>query len=350
MSLAPMPLRSSVSFPEVRVRHVTFNRIDRETPVQPSSSHAVVDPAPRPDRPSRTHGGLIRPSPLIPVGHRFRSCHARVHDHKVRPYTRARSHRAGRQRAHGSRWRRDGCRGDRRRRGRRRGSRVHGQRHGECRGGPRHDPVHRLRAEHGGLGFPDEHHADPGTAQGGGRGDAALPGRLLRRHLQLAGQHRPGRLRSPRAPTSTRSWARRRRSARSRSSSPTTAPAPRRRRRPGSSTPTSPRATASSTGRSATSTTATAIYGANWEADDYSDKSPAQYATELLQFASAMKAVDPSIKIGAVLTLPGNWPDSVVASGDERGLEPAGAVDRRAGHRLRHRALVPAELPGARRW
>ena len=29
-----------------------------------------------------------------------------------------------------------------------------------------------------------------------------------------------------------------------------------------------------------------------------------------------MKAVDPSIKIGAVLTLPGNWPDSVVAAGD----------------------------------
>jgi hypothetical protein len=57
------------------------------------------------------------------------------------------------------------------------------------------------------------------------------------------------------------------------------------------------------------------IYGTNWEANNYSDKSPAQYATELLQFASAMKAVDPSIKIGAVLTLPGNWPDSVVASG-----------------------------------
>src|SRR5262249_34385255 len=31
---------------------------------------------------------------------------------------------------------------------------------------------------------------------------------------------------------------------------------------------------------------------------------------------SAMKAVDPTVKIGAVLTLPGNWPDSVVASGD----------------------------------
>jgi Cellulose binding domain/Fibronectin type III domain len=57
------------------------------------------------------------------------------------------------------------------------------------------------------------------------------------------------------------------------------------------------------------------IYGSDWEANNYSDKSPAQYATELLQYASAMKAVDPSIKIGAVLTLPGNWPDSVVASG-----------------------------------
>jgi len=39
-----------------------------------------------------------------------------------------------------------------------------------------------------------------------------------------------------------------------------------------------------------------------------------------------MKAVDPTIKIGAVLTLPGNWPDSVVASGDQPGLEPGGAV------------------------
>ena len=161
-------------------------------------SSAVVDPAPRPDRRSRTHGGLIRPSPLIPVGHPFRSCHARVHDHKVRPDIRARSHRAGRQRAHGSRRRSDGRRGDRwRRRGRRRGRRVHGQRDRQRRGGPRHDPVHRLRAELGGLGQPDERPADPGTAAAGRRRDAALPGRLLRRHLQLAGQHRAGRLRGP---------------------------------------------------------------------------------------------------------------------------------------------------------
>ena len=57
-------------------------------------------------------------------------------------------------------------------------------------------------------------------------------------------------------------------------------------------------------------------YGADWEADDHASKSPATYAGNLVQYADAMKAVDPAIKIGAVLTLPGNWPDSVVASGD----------------------------------
>jgi hypothetical protein len=35
-----------------------------------------------------------------------------------------------------------------------------------------------------------------------------------------------------------------------------------------------------------------------------------------LQFIQAMKAVDPSIQIGAVLTMPGNWPDGVIAKGD----------------------------------
>ena len=57
-------------------------------------------------------------------------------------------------------------------------------------------------------------------------------------------------------------------------------------------------------------------YGADWEADGHASKSPATYAGNLIQYADAMKAVDPTIKIGAVLTLPGNWPDSVVASGD----------------------------------
>ena len=57
-------------------------------------------------------------------------------------------------------------------------------------------------------------------------------------------------------------------------------------------------------------------YGAHWENDTHASHSPAAYASNFMQYASAMKAVDPTIKIGAVLTLPGNWPDSVVAGGD----------------------------------
>jgi hypothetical protein len=57
-------------------------------------------------------------------------------------------------------------------------------------------------------------------------------------------------------------------------------------------------------------------YGADWEADNHASKSPTTYANNVLQYASAMKAVDPTVKIGAVLTLPGNWPDGDVASGD----------------------------------
>src|SRR5205823_6079125 len=57
-------------------------------------------------------------------------------------------------------------------------------------------------------------------------------------------------------------------------------------------------------------------YGANWETDNHTDKSPTGYANTVLSYATAMKAVDPTIKIGAVLTLPGNWPDSVVGGSD----------------------------------
>ncbi|WP_252786318.1 cellulose binding domain-containing protein [Actinoallomurus rhizosphaericola] len=57
-------------------------------------------------------------------------------------------------------------------------------------------------------------------------------------------------------------------------------------------------------------------YGADWELDDHADKSPAAYAHNLVEYAKAMKAVDPTIKVGAVLTLPGGWPDGSVASGD----------------------------------
>jgi hypothetical protein len=57
-------------------------------------------------------------------------------------------------------------------------------------------------------------------------------------------------------------------------------------------------------------------YGSGWEKDDHADKSPKAYATNALEYISKMKAVDPSIKIGVVLTTPGNWPDGQKAGGD----------------------------------
>ncbi len=57
-------------------------------------------------------------------------------------------------------------------------------------------------------------------------------------------------------------------------------------------------------------------YGANWEADDHADKSPTGYANGVVAYADAMKAADPSVKVGAVLTTPANWPDGIVGSGD----------------------------------
>jgi Cellulose binding domain/Fibronectin type III domain len=71
-------------------------------------------------------------------------------------------------------------------------------------------------------------------------------------------------------------------------------------------------------------------YGANWEADAHCDTSlngppvtigsepaqtydcgPTQYAENVLQYISAMKAADPNIRVCAVLTTPGFWPDGV---------------------------------------
>ncbi|MBW8800878.1 MAG: cellulose-binding protein [Streptomyces sp.] len=56
--------------------------------------------------------------------------------------------------------------------------------------------------------------------------------------------------------------------------------------------------------------------GKGWEQDDHADKSPTAYATNLVAYSKAMKAVDPTVKIGAVLTTPGGWPDTVKAPGD----------------------------------
>ncbi|MEU4471994.1 cellulose binding domain-containing protein [Micromonospora sp. NPDC023888] len=57
-------------------------------------------------------------------------------------------------------------------------------------------------------------------------------------------------------------------------------------------------------------------YGSAWEADDHPDKSATQYARLVVEYADAMKAVDPSVKVGAVLTMPGNWPDGITAGSD----------------------------------
>ncbi|MEV6008717.1 cellulose binding domain-containing protein [Streptomyces sp. NPDC051976] len=57
-------------------------------------------------------------------------------------------------------------------------------------------------------------------------------------------------------------------------------------------------------------------YGSGWETDQHADTSPTAYARGVLDYVSAMKAVDPAVKVGAVLTMPGNWPDGVMASGE----------------------------------
>jgi hypothetical protein len=57
-------------------------------------------------------------------------------------------------------------------------------------------------------------------------------------------------------------------------------------------------------------------YGSAWEADNHADKSPRAYAEGVVAYARAMRAVDPSVKVGAVLTTPANWPDGLVGAAD----------------------------------
>ncbi|MFD5752507.1 cellulose-binding protein [Streptomyces sp. NPDC127033] len=54
----------------------------------------------------------------------------------------------------------------------------------------------------------------------------------------------------------------------------------------------------------------------NWEYDTHTDRSPAAYANACVDYIDAMKAVDPSIKVGVVLTTPGFEPDGQVGPGD----------------------------------
>jgi hypothetical protein len=49
-------------------------------------------------------------------------------------------------------------------------------------------------------------------------------------------------------------------------------------------------------------------YGATWEVN-HKPHDPTTYAQGVVSYSAAMKAVDPSVRVGAVLTAPGNWPD-----------------------------------------
>jgi hypothetical protein len=54
-------------------------------------------------------------------------------------------------------------------------------------------------------------------------------------------------------------------------------------------------------------------YGSQWEYNTHT-LGPTTYANSVVSFSSAMKAVDPTIKTGLVLTTPGFWPDGVTSS------------------------------------
>ena len=104
-----------------------------------------------------------------------------------------------------------------------------------------------------------------------------------------------------------------------------------RRKRPtGSSTPTSPRATATSTGRSATRYYGNGYYGADWEPDYHASKSPATYAANVVQYAQAMKAVDPTDQDRRRADAAGQLARRRRRRRRQRRLEPDGPADRRA--------------------
>ena len=62
------------------------------------------------------------------------------------------------------------------------------------------------------------------------------------------------------------------------------------------------------------------VYGSSWEATDRatsgnSGLGPEAYGENALSYIQAMKAVDPNISVGVVLTTPGSWPDGITLSG-----------------------------------
>jgi hypothetical protein len=66
-------------------------------------------------------------------------------------------------------------------------------------------------------------------------------------------------------------------------------------------------------------------YGATWETDLHSAHDPSTYGANVALYASAMKAVDPRIKVGVVLTAPGNWPDGQVPDWNTNVLAQCGS-------------------------
>jgi hypothetical protein len=54
-------------------------------------------------------------------------------------------------------------------------------------------------------------------------------------------------------------------------------------------------------------------YGSAWEHEE-KPKGATTYANNIADYITQMKAVDPSIKVGAVLNTPGSWPDGLVAT------------------------------------
>lgn len=52
-------------------------------------------------------------------------------------------------------------------------------------------------------------------------------------------------------------------------------------------------------------------YGSKWEDDLHPEHGPVAYAQNALPFIHAMKAVDPTIQVGVVLTAPRRWPDGI---------------------------------------
>jgi hypothetical protein len=67
-------------------------------------------------------------------------------------------------------------------------------------------------------------------------------------------------------------------------------------------------------------------YGGAWETDLHAAHDPTTYGTNVAAFVTAMKAVDPTIKIGAVLAAPGSWPDGQAPDWNSNVLKQCGSV------------------------